>query len=114
MIILHKGRDLYGMMHTGYIVFQEHKYFIIDLHDRRFEVEKTTISPIIDENTEHMLDNFPDIFGFSLLNALKNKGVYTIKDLIRMSDDDLLNTRGVGVVKLSRIKDLLDKYNERF
>lgn len=114
MVILHKGKDLYGIMRTGYVVFQNQKYFIIDLQDRKFEVEKTTISPIIDENAEYMLDNFPDIFGFSLLNALKNKGVYTIKDLIGMSDDDLLNTRGVGVVKFGRIKDLLDKYNERF
>lgn len=113
MIILHKGKDLYGIIHTGYVVYQEKKYYIIDLQEHKYEVDKNTIEPIIGENAEYRLENFPDIFGLSLRNALKSQHVYTLNDLRNMSDKDLLNTRGIGVIKLARIKELLDQYNDR-
>lgn len=113
MVVLHKGKDLYGIEHTGYIICMKKKYYILDIHEHTYEVDKNTITPIIGENTEYMLDNFPDIFGKSLLNAFKNQNIFTLSDLKNMSDRDLLNTRGIGVIKLTRIKELLYQYSDR-
>ena len=43
-------------------------------------------------------------------NCLKREGVETIRDLVKLSEQDLTNIRNFGVKSIEEIKDVLAEY----
>ncbi|HEX5386225.1 MAG TPA: DNA-directed RNA polymerase subunit alpha [Gemmatimonadales bacterium] len=57
-----------------------------------------------------------EAFGLTVrsLNSLKNSNIRTLKDLVEMSEDDLLKVKNVGEKAVQEISDLLQQENLNF
>jgi len=65
------------------------------------------------ENDETILETSIDDLDLSSrsLNCLKKAGVKKLADLVNMTEDDLLQVKGLGATSFEEIKDVLSKFN---
>ena len=110
MVVLHRGTDAQYKTHVGYVVRRQGAYYIIDLQGAEHRVRGTTVVPILDEMPEEKLEDYPEAFNRVIIAGLHNQGIYTVRDLLQLTPEEIRKLFGVGAYRYKKIMEILEKY----
>jgi len=92
-------------------ILKEHFQFFINFEEKSLEEEETGLSPE-EEKLREVLTTPVDELELSIRsnNCLKNAGIETLGDLVRRTEEQMLETRNFGKKSLEEIREKLAEY----
>lgn len=92
-------------------ILKEHFQFFINFEEKSLEDEETGLSPE-EEKLKDVLTTPVDELELSIRsnNCLKNAGIETLGDLVRRTEEEMLETRNFGKKSLEEIREKLAEY----
>lgn len=120
MIIRHQGRSLIeDELIIGYAVYEGYELYLYQKDGSKRQVKESSVSPILSDlerKTEPSLERegahplYCLDVGHVILMSLKYRGAMCLEDLEAWTDEDFKEIRGLGDVKIRKIRDTLKKY----
>ncbi len=92
-------------------ILKEHFQFFINFEEKSLEEEEPGLSPE-EEKLKDVLNTSVDELELSIRsnNCLKNAGIETLGDLVRRTEEQMLETRNFGKKSLEEIREKLAEY----
>jgi len=98
----HRGKDWTNFRHFMMKLIENH----VQEHSEIFGVVFNKQNPkvLLDTNIEDVIRLNPTQFNTIFLNALERRDIWKMRDLVQLTERDLLKLHGVGGVILNNIK----------
>lgn len=120
MIIRHQGRSLIeDEFIIGYAVYEGYEIYIYQKDGSKTQVKEGSVSPILSDlnrkaEPSHVREGVHPLCCLDLSDILiadlKCRGAMCLEDLETWTDEDFKELRGLGPVKIKKIRDTLRNY----